>query len=57
MNNEYDEKNSGLQGGVTRRGFLTSVGAGAVVAATAGKLSAETGTTTSCPLPWTFLKR
>lgn len=41
MNNESDEKNGGSQGGVTRRGFLASVGAGAVVAATAGRSSAQ----------------
>jgi xanthine dehydrogenase YagT iron-sulfur-binding subunit len=41
MNNESDEKNGGSQGGVTRRGFLASVGAGAVVAATAGHAIAQ----------------
>ena len=39
MDNESDEKNS-QRGGVSRRGFLTSVGAGAVIAATAGLSSA-----------------
>lgn len=41
MNNESDEKNGGSQGRMTRRGFLTSVGAGAVVAATAGHAAAQ----------------
>jgi xanthine dehydrogenase YagT iron-sulfur-binding subunit len=41
MDNPSDEKNHGRQGGVTRRGFLTSVGAGAVVAATAGHATAQ----------------
>ncbi len=41
MSNESDEKNGGSQRGVTRRGFLTSVGAGAVVAATAGHAIAQ----------------
>lgn len=41
MNNESDEKNGGSPGGMTRRGFLTSVGAGAVVAATAGHATAQ----------------
>lgn len=36
MNNESDEEKSGSRKGVTRRGFLASVGAGAVVAATTG---------------------
>lgn len=41
MNNESDEKNGGSSGGVTRRGFFASVGAGAVVAATAGHAVAQ----------------
>ncbi len=41
MDNESDEKKGASQGGVTRRGFLTSVGAGAVVAATAARSSAQ----------------
>jgi len=41
MDNASDEKRHSQQGGVTRRGFLTSVGAGAVVAATAGRASAQ----------------
>lgn len=41
MDNASDEKNQDPQRGMTRRGFLTSVGAGAVVAATAGRVSAQ----------------
>ena len=41
MANESDEKNGGSQGGVTRRGFLTSVGTGAVVVATVRGASAQ----------------
>ena len=41
MNNESDEKNGGTQGGMTRRGFLTSIGAGTVVAASSGLASAQ----------------
>ena len=41
MNNESDEKNGGAQGGMTRRGFLTSIGAGTVVATTSGLATAQ----------------
>jgi xanthine dehydrogenase YagT iron-sulfur-binding subunit len=41
MDDQSDEKSSSSHGGVTRRGFLTSVGAGAVVAATVGGASAQ----------------
>ncbi len=40
MDNNSDEKNHGQRGEVSRRGFFKSVGAGAVIAATAGLSSA-----------------
>lgn len=41
MDNSSDDKQHAQQRGLTRRGFLTSVGTGAVVAATAGRVSAQ----------------
>jgi xanthine dehydrogenase YagT iron-sulfur-binding subunit len=41
MNNESDEKNGGTQAGMTRRGFLTSIGAGTVVATASGLATAQ----------------
>lgn len=41
MSNESDEKNGGTQGGMTRRGFLSSIGAGTVIAASSGLATAQ----------------
>jgi xanthine dehydrogenase YagT iron-sulfur-binding subunit len=38
---EHDDKGCRCRSGVTRRGFITSVGAGAVAAVTAGRVAAE----------------
>jgi len=41
MDNSSDDKQLAQQRGLSRRGFFTSVGTGAVVAATAGRVSAQ----------------